>query len=48
MSSAEAGEYDCNSNGWGAVSIKASDGKMLGLRPHEFEPIAWRENEVTK
>lgn len=38
------GEYDCDSNQYGAVSIRAEDGKMLGLRPNEFEPIAWAAN----
>ena len=45
---AESGEHDCSSNRWGAVSVKATNGTMLGLRLHEFEPIAWRENKVTK
>ena len=39
------GEYDCQSNRNGAVSIKCSNGTMLGLRLDEFEPIAWRENQ---
>lgn len=42
---AEAGEYDCYSNKWGAISVRASNGKLLGIRPAEFEPIAWRKNE---
>ena len=41
----EPGEYDCESNQWGAVSVKATNGTMLGLRLNEFEPIAWRENK---
>lgn len=41
---AEAGEHDCECNQWGAVSVLATDGKMLGIRPSEFEPVAWREN----
>jgi hypothetical protein len=43
-----AGEHDCHCNKWGAVSVKARDGKLLGLRPNEFEPIAWRENITTE
>lgn len=39
-----AGEHDCQSNKWGAVSVIARDGNALGLRPDEFEPLAWREN----
>lgn len=39
-----AGEHDCRCNKWGAVSVSARDGKLLGLRPDEFEPVAWREN----
>ena len=38
------GEYDCKCNLLGAVSVIATNGKMLGLRLDEFEPIAWREN----
>lgn len=38
----DAGEYDCESNRYGAVSVRADDGKMLGLRPTEFDVLAWR------
>lgn len=41
-----AGEHDCKSNKWGAVSVLARDGKPLGLRLDEFEPLAWRKNET--
>lgn len=41
-----AGEHDCRCNKWGAVSVLARDGKPLGLRLDEFEPVAWRENET--
>ena len=41
---AEAGDHDCESNRWGAVSVRATNGQMLGVKPSEFEPIAWREN----
>ncbi len=39
-----AGECDCQCNKWGAVSVIARDGKPLGLRLDEFEPVAWVEN----
>ena len=42
---AEAGDHDCDSNRWGAVSVRATNGLMLGIKPREFEPIAWRENK---
>lgn len=41
---ANAGEYDCESNRYGAVSVLATDGKMLGVKPAEFEVLAWRDN----
>lgn len=40
----EPGEYDCQCNRFGAVSVVATNGQNLGLRLDEFEPIAWREN----
>ena len=39
---APAGDYDCECNQWGAVSIRCSNGQGLGVKPAEFEPIAWR------
>lgn len=42
-----AGEHDCQCNKWGAVSVAARDGKLLGLRLDEFEPLAWRDNVPT-
>ena len=39
---AEAGEHDCESNRWGAISVRAANGQMLGVKPAEFEPLAWR------
>ena len=41
---AEAGDHDCNSNRWGAVSVRATNGQMLGVKPAEFEPLEWRQN----
>lgn len=38
------GEHDCTCNQWGAVAVLDRAGKQLGLRPTEFEPVAWREN----
>ena len=42
------GEHDCQCNKWGAVSVSARDGKLLGLRLGEFEPVAWRRNDTPK
>lgn len=42
---ADAGEHDCHSNQYGALSVKAANGQMLGVKPREFEVIAWRPNE---
>jgi len=39
------GDYECDSNQFGAVSVIANDNKPLGLRLDEFEPIKWRKNE---
>jgi hypothetical protein len=41
----DAGVCECQCNPFGAVSVKAINGQMLGLRPDEFEIIAWRVNE---
>ena len=43
---AEVGDHDCASNKWGALSVRASNGQMLGIKPSEFDPIAWRENPL--
>ena len=40
------GEYPCSCNRFGAVSVMATNGKMLGLKPHEFESLAWIENAI--
>lgn len=42
---ADAGDHDCDCNKWGAVSVRASNGQMLGVKPAEFHPLAWRRNE---
>lgn len=39
------GEADCESNQWGAISVLAANGKMIGVKPGEFEVLAWRANE---
>lgn len=41
---ANEGEYDCESNRYGAVSVVAENGQWLGVKPCEFEPVEWREN----
>ena len=42
---AEAGEHDCESNRYGAISVRATNGQMLGVKPAEFEPLEWRKND---
>ena len=42
---AEAGEHDCESNRYGAISVRATNGQRLGVKPAEFEPIDWRGND---
>jgi len=44
---APPGDYDCVCNKFGAVHIKATNGKMLGLRLNEFEVLDWKENPHT-
>lgn len=41
---AEAGEHDAKCNPFGAVSVLATNGKMLGVRPKEFAVVVWRKN----
>ena len=41
-----AGECDCASNRYGAVSVLDRAGEGLGLKLNEFEPIEWRANET--
>ncbi len=43
---AEAGEHDSESNKWGAISVKALNGEMLGIKPGEFSVIAWKPNSL--
>ena len=43
-SQAGPGEMECTTNKYGAVSVRAEDGKQLGLKLDEFEPIEWAEN----
>jgi hypothetical protein len=39
------GDHDCECNSHGAVSVRATNGKMLGIKPAEFDVIAWRSND---
>jgi len=39
-----AGQYNCQCNKWGAVGVLDRDGKLLGLRPDEFEIVEWVDN----
>lgn len=41
---APQGEYDCQSNPYGAISVMASDGTQLGVKLAEFDVLTWREN----
>ena len=41
---ADAGVHQCMSNQQGAVSVIASDGHTLGIKPSEFDVIEWRPN----
>jgi hypothetical protein len=43
---AHEGEHECHSNLWGAVSVTAENGKALGIKPGEFDVLAWRENNA--
>jgi len=40
-----AGEYDCDSNQHGAVSVKAENGRMLGVKVDEFDVLEWAVNK---
>jgi hypothetical protein len=42
---AEPGIYDAYVNPQGAVSVRASNGELLGLKPNEFK---WLTGEVEK
>lgn len=42
------GDYDCDCNKYGAVRVVAENGKILGLKPDEFETLEWRENKKAK
>jgi len=39
-----AGDYDCDANQWGAVSVKATNGHMLEIKPKQFLALEWRAN----
>ncbi len=41
---AEPGEHACRANQWGAVSIVARNGQLLGVKPAEFVVLDWCEN----
>jgi len=45
LTMAEAGEHECESNRYGAISVRGTNGQMLGVNPAEFEPLEWRKNE---
>ena len=43
-SQAGPGEIPCECNQYGAVSVKAENGKMLGVKLHEFTVVEWKPN----
>lgn len=43
---AGANVYTAHCNRWGAVSVRASNGSQLWLKPGEFEVVRWRANEA--
>ena len=45
---ADAGDHACESNQWGAVSVRLSNGQVLGVKPAEFEVIEWRVNDAER
>ena len=46
LAEAEANVYTAQCNRWGAVSVRASNGSQLGLKPGEFDVVRWRANEA--
>lgn len=42
---AEAGNHECKSNAWGAISVTTPGGE-LGIKPSEYYPTRWRRNEA--
>lgn len=45
---AYAGEHDCDADRYGAIRVIASNGEWACVRPRDFDPLEWRENEVAK
>jgi hypothetical protein len=45
---AHEGEYDCESNRYGAISVIAENGQRLGVKPAEFDVLEWRSNEPAR
>lgn len=39
------GEYDCESNKWGAIKVRLPDGTFKGIRPTECEVLQMRFND---
>ena len=40
-----AGDHVCKCNQYGAVSVVATNGTILGIKPKEFEVLEWKKNE---
>jgi hypothetical protein len=45
---AEANLHEAQCSRWGAVSVRATNGKMLGVKPPEFEVVTWRKNTAER
>lgn len=37
-------EFEARCNAYGAVSVVAENGKLLGVKPHEFNVLQWARN----
>lgn len=40
----EMGVHECESTQLGAITVLATNGQRLGIKPSEFEPLEWRQN----
>jgi hypothetical protein len=40
----DPGEHACECNQWGAVSVRARNGQMLGIKSREFSVLTWQRN----
>lgn len=42
---AYAGEHNAQCNKFGAVSVSANDGRLLGIKLNEFKVLEWADND---